>query len=170
MLCEELCELESKDFPDGMEMDDYDRYAEHYLIYSRGGEVMGSFRLIYRCPLGLPSLKAYGLDDIAREIGEENICELSRIYIDPRFRSMENTLQLFTRIMVFGCRFMRRKKMTHALCAVEENLYRLIRLSRAPFKKVAEAKPNYVRLRVPILLDMAELSEAQPRYCRYKRP
>jgi N-acyl amino acid synthase of PEP-CTERM/exosortase system len=46
MFCEELCEFDSKDYPDGMETDDYDRYAEHYVVYSRGGDIMGSFRLI----------------------------------------------------------------------------------------------------------------------------
>ncbi len=158
MIAEELGEMDPASFPDKRERDDYDRYAEQYLFYTKSGEVMGCFRLIYRTPIGLPAIKVYELDELAKEIGEANLCEMSRVYIKKEFRSVNTTLNLFTRIMVFGCRFMRKKKMTHAICAVEELLYRLIRLSNAPFKKVGDARPNYIRYRYPLLLSMEELA------------
>ncbi len=167
ILCEDMGEFSPGDYPDGKEMDEYDRYAEQYAIFNRKGEFIGCFRLIYRTPIGLPAVKVFGLDRIVEEIGEKNICEISRIFIKREHRSLSTTLDLFTRIMVFGCIFMRKKKMTHALCAVEESLYRLLRISHAPFEPVGDPKPYNVRLRFPLLLSMKKMAEAQPKYCRY---
>lgn len=167
VICEELQELDASDFPEGLEYDEYDEYADQYAIFNRKGELIGCFRLIYRCPLGLPAAKVFELNGILDAVGRDNICEISRISIEKEHRSLQNTIDIFTRIMVFGCMFMRKKRMDHALCAVEESLYRLLRISNAPFEKVGEPKRYYVRDRFPLLLSMRKLAEIHPKYCRY---
>lgn len=168
VLCEEIETLDRSDYPEGMERDRYDPYAEQYAILSDTGELMGCFRLIYRCPLGFPTLNVMHMTDLLDRIDGERLCEISRITIDKKYRSLPRTMEVFRLIMIYGCPFMKRKRMDHLLCAVEENLYRLLRMADVPFRKIGDAQEYLQRYRYPTLLSMRELAEKQPKFCKFR--
>ncbi len=167
VLCEEIKTIDKSNYPEGLEYDKYDPYSDQYAILDDEGELAGCFRLIYDCPLGFPTLNVMHMTDLLEQIGEERICELSRITIDKKYRGLQTTIHIFKLIMWNGCPFMKRTGKDYLLCAVEESLYRLLRMARVPFKKIGEAQEYLERYRYPVLMSMEELAKLHPRYCRY---
>lgn len=168
VLCEEIETLDRSDYPEGLEKDRYDEYADQYAILGEGGALIGCFRVIYGCPLGFPTLNVMEMNDLLERIDAERICEISRITIDKRYRGLGTVMKIFKLIMIYGCPFMKREGMDHVLCAVEENLYRLLRMADVPFMKIGEAKEYLERYRYPTLLSMDELAQKHPEFCRFR--
>ena len=168
VLCEEIKTLDRSQYPDGLEKDRYDSHADQYAILTEEGELVGCFRLIYRCPIGFPTLNVMDMNDLLERIDGEKLCEISRITVDRRYRSLRTVMKIFRLIMRDGCPFMKREGMEYLLCAVEENLYRLLRMAGVPFRKIDEAKEYLQRYRYPTLLSMEELARKHPEFCDFR--
>ncbi|WP_201353268.1 acyl-homoserine-lactone synthase [Hydrogenimonas urashimensis] len=168
VLCKEIKTLDKSHYPDGLEKDRYDAYADHFAVLDEKGEMVGCFRLIYRSPIGFPTLNVMEMNDLLEEIPAEKLCEISRITVDRRYRSIQTAIKIFKLIMLNGCPLMKREGMEYLLCAVEGNFYRLLRIANVPFEIIGEPKKYLERYRYPALMSMEKLARKNPKYCKYR--
>ncbi|BDY11797.1 acyl-homoserine-lactone synthase [Hydrogenimonas cancrithermarum] len=168
VLCEEIKTLDKKDYPEGLEYDEYDRFADQYAILDKEGKVAGCLRLVHHSPIGFPTLNVMHMTDFLQKIDGERLGEISRITIHPKYRKLSLTKKIFNLIIYNGCPEMKNLGLDYALCAVEEPLFRLLRMFSIPFEKIGEAHEYLLRYRYPALLEMKELAKAHPKLCRFK--
>lgn len=93
--CEELGDLDTKDYPDGLERDEYDRRSVHYLLRHRGrDEYVGAVRLILPnfddleepCPLELNMAQRF-YQGAALRVPRQHTAEISRFMLTRSVRS-----------------------------------------------------------------------------------
>ncbi len=72
--------------PDGLETDEYDKYAVHFAVRDESGKIAGSVRLILNPPESFPLEKYCRIDIGGDNIPRQNIAEISRLVIKRDYR------------------------------------------------------------------------------------
>ena len=87
--CLECGFIKAQDYPDGIEMDEYDPQSVHFAAFDQNGEVVGTMRLILPGPCPLPiQCHCPGLD-IPGDLTSSNnggCAEISRLVISKQLR------------------------------------------------------------------------------------
>ncbi len=73
-------------YPDGLETDEYDKYAVHFAVRDELQKIAGSVRLILNPPESFPLEKYCQIDIDRDDIPRENIAEISRLVIKRDYR------------------------------------------------------------------------------------
>lgn len=100
--CKERHFLRSEEYPDGRELDKYDRYSVHFAAYNRLNDVVGAVRLV-RPPRGKPFPYAEFcaiFPDIV--LPPNKVCaEVSRLVVSPPYRRPKGaTIIAFSSTMI----------------------------------------------------------------------
>lgn len=101
--CKERRFLRSIDYPDGREMDKYDRYSVHFAALNRNNEVVGAVRLVMPGPRGQFPFEAHCplFPDISLP-PRATSAEISRLVVMPRYRRpTDETLLAFSGTLLF---------------------------------------------------------------------
>jgi N-acyl amino acid synthase of PEP-CTERM/exosortase system len=175
--CLERGFLPAEDYPDGREIDVYDRHSVHIGVLNLQGEVIGTARLVERSDAGLPLFDHCGLFADAPSLDEttHRIVEASRLAVSRRYnrragdgfyglqgapdrtggnerrKGGEIALNLFKGLYQAS----KRRGFTHWLAATEESLQRLMAKYGFPFKAVGPETDYYGRVS-PYLMDLRE--------------
>ena len=166
VFCVETGIFDPSDYPDGMEKDEFDRYAEHYKLVDESGNMVGAFRFIRNNPLGFPSFVHMGLSHLLEtEYDPDRIAEFSRIAIAREYRGLRNMITLIKEILRQGCPYLKRYGIDHVFFAVEENFYRIIRMTQLPFHPM-EKRVYFEKERILLRITIEELRREHPIFCK----
>ncbi|MEH6567745.1 MAG: PEP-CTERM/exosortase system-associated acyltransferase [Halioglobus sp.] len=91
--CTEFGFENAADFPQGQEVDEFDDYSYHCLLtHKRSGTTAGGVRLVCASETDVLPLQKYCLNSVYTDyaepllIGQDSICEFSRLTVDTAFR------------------------------------------------------------------------------------
>jgi len=84
--CEEWGFEKPEDHPDGLEMDEYDKYSVHFAAKDSTGKIVGTIRMILNSPEGFPIEKYCELNINKDELPRERLAEISRLAISKEYR------------------------------------------------------------------------------------
>ncbi|MDO9265796.1 MAG: GNAT family N-acyltransferase [Sulfurimonas sp.] len=153
--------LQGADFSDNKESDKYDPYSAHFAALNEAGEVCATVRLIYNSPLGYPTENSMTFDSSMFE--RNKLGELSRIFVDAKYRSIQTTKIIIQEVK----KFMYIKMMTigvqYTYGSLEESFLRLLRIYKMNYITIGK-KQIYkdVGLRYPSILYTKQLGIDNP--------
>ncbi len=166
VFCIETGIFDAANYPDGMEKDEFDHSAEHYKLVDEADTMVGAFRFIRNNPVGFPSFVHMGLTHLlGKEYDPDRIAEFSRFAVAKDFRGLRNMITLVKEILRQGCPYLKRYGIDHVFFAVEENFYRIIRMTQLPFHPV-EKRIYFEKERILLCLGVEELRRKHPIFCR----
>jgi len=84
--CEEWGFERKENYPDGLEIDIYDKNAVHYLVLDPERKAIGTIRLIFDSEDGFPVERYCGVDIKASGIDRSRCAEISRLAISKSYR------------------------------------------------------------------------------------
>jgi N-acyl-L-homoserine lactone synthetase len=166
ILCEEQKVFKEEDYPDGMEYDEYDQYATHFVALDKNDTIAACFRLIHHSPIGYPTENVFNIDLSALNLKREKIGEVSRIFIHPTYRHLKTSREIF---MLFKTPLyfkMIELGLEYTLGALENRFYFLLYKYGYPYEMIGEASFYGGKQRFPALLSIHKLLQANPELCK----
>lgn len=86
--------LDKENYPKEIERDEYDEHSVQIVALNRNKEIAGTVRIIPNVPLGLPTIKEFGLEEKLKGFPFDRAVEISRFMIAPRYRGTMLMLDL----------------------------------------------------------------------------
>lgn len=129
--CEDLHWLDSSNYPDRLEKDEYDQYSLHFGAFN-DGHVIGTTRLVLSNPLGLPIKEILG--QTFSPAGKA--AEISRLIVDGTYdRSKYNliTIALIKQVYYAG---KHNEQITDWYAAFDVAVHRLVRMIGFKFQAI----------------------------------
>ena len=119
--CQEKQFIDSSQYPDQRETDEYDQYATQFLFFDSAtpDKLIGCFRIVLANPLGFPLESEFGfrLDHNIRQ----QTAEMSRLIIDPQYRGRGD--EIFRAMIKTGYLFCRQHGARYFIAGVERYLW-----------------------------------------------
>jgi len=176
--CLERNFLRAADYPRGLEIDPFDRYAIHIGAFDRGGELAGTVRLVQASELGLPMFQHCTLfpDQAAWQAATPGAVEIGRLSVSRSYRRRRNDDATFADagagykgrdrrrhhdeifLTMTRALYHQSKRMgaTDWLVATEKSLQRLLAQYGFPFQQVGPER-DYFGIVAPYRMNLDEL-------------
>ena len=166
--CEESDALDPNNYPDKKETDAYDQYCDQFAILNSDEEICCTMRLIHHSPIGYPTANYLEFDKKIHCYHEEKIGEMSRIFIDKKYRNMHDT-KIFINSIVKSLAYKKIKEYGIEYCygALESRFLKLVNMFKIPYMPIGEAQLNYGKKRHPSILFTADLEEQNPQLLKH---
>ncbi len=161
ILCEEFDIFKKEDYPDGVEMDEYDNYSIQYAFFDEKNKLAACVRLVHHSDIGYPTLNALNIEQEKKKTlpSNENAAELSRIFIDKNYRCIKNTKQIINLIKLNAGNKMREMGIEYSYGALEKSFLRLLLILKMPYKPIGGYQQYGGRMRAPCIMSTDELIE-----------
>ena len=154
--CVERGFLDPDDYPDGLEVDEFDRHSVHLGVIDSRGHLAGTARLVTGNPLGFPMFQHCALFPDVKTLREPHVVavEVSRVAISRSYTRLrfEPFLSL-VRAMVQGARL---AGATHLMGATDAALHRWLTHFGLPYR-VSGPSVDYYGPVAPCIMSLAEL-------------
>jgi N-acyl amino acid synthase of PEP-CTERM/exosortase system len=102
--CQEKMFLDPKDYPDGLEHDEYGASAIHLDAYAPGDQLIGSLRLVRLTSMHFPIFEHYEVRNLPKDAKSLECIELSRPMISKRKRAAVRSPEMRAAPNVEGAR------------------------------------------------------------------
>lgn len=138
------------------ENDIYDPYSVHYAAIDENNEVCATVRLIHNSPLGYPTENYMSFDN--ESFDRNKLGEMSRIFIDPKYRNM-----IFTKIIIQNFIELIYAKMIflgieYTYGSLGSRFLRLLKICKINYVTIGEEQMHkYFGLRLPCILHTKQL-------------
>lgn len=99
LYCKTYKLLDKNNYPDKIEKDKFDKYSEHFAVFS-SNFMVGTFRIIKDSKLGFPTEKEFKLQLNNRN--REKIIEISRVMVKPNFRKTMLFIDMLKTIYLYA--------------------------------------------------------------------
>ncbi|SFV70158.1 hypothetical protein MNB_SM-6-38 [hydrothermal vent metagenome] len=150
------------DCADAKEYDSYDPYAIHFAALNEEGEVCATVRLIYHSPIGYPTENSTQFDNSMFQ--RDKLGEMSRIFVDKKYRSIKNTKIIIEAVKEFMYVKMMQEGIEYTYGSLEENFLRLLKIYKMPYHPIGKKQRHgNFGLRYPCILYTEELGTANPK-------
>ncbi|WP_345974932.1 GNAT family N-acyltransferase [Sulfurimonas sp. HSL3-7] len=159
IVCEKLGVTELDNCEPNRETDEYDAYSEHFAAFDEAGEVVACTRLIHHSPIGYPTTNYMTYDTDTWHFDQEQLGELSRVFVTPKFRSISELKPLFNDLKIIIYPTMVNLNIAYTFAALEKPFFRLLNMLNFPYKRIGDLQP-YIGQRYPSILYMDELYDA----------
>jgi len=147
---------------DTKEYDRYDPYAIHFAALDKEGEVSATVRLIYHSPVGYPTENSTQFDNSMFE--RDKLGEMSRIFVDKKYRSIKNTKIIIEAVKEFMYVKMMQEGIKYTYGYLEESFLRLLKIYKMPYHPVGSLhQDENIGLRYPCILRTEELGTINPK-------
>jgi N-acyl amino acid synthase of PEP-CTERM/exosortase system len=184
--CYECGFIKAADYPDGLEIDEYDAQATHFAAINDDGDLIGTIRMIHPGRALLPIEQHCPQIVLSRKIVPDskiNFTEISRLIISKRLRRRKNDAMYYepqvedqkmidaqnqefirrARPMAFGLyremyQESKRKGITNWYSLMEKSLWLLLRLHGFRFDAIGEEVDVYGPVR-PYMANIPEIEE-----------
>lgn len=177
--CNERMFLDPKDYPDGLEHDEYDASAIHLGAYGPEEVVIGSLRLVRSTKMHFPIFDHCVVSDLPTDAGPLEFAELSRLMISKRKRAdirrpdalpplqvetarqdytnfgISNLLMELFRVMFS---YSKHRNIKYLLAAMEPSLMRLLQRHHFNFHPIGPITDYYGQV-VPCIASLAEIEK-----------
>ena len=148
---------------DAKEHDKYDPYAIHFAALDENEEVCATVRLIYHSPIGYPTENSIQFDNSIFE--RDKLGEMSRIFVDKKYRSIKNTKIIIQAVKEFMYIRMMQEDIAYTYGYLEESFLRLLKIYKMPYHPIGEKqKHQEFGVRYPCILYTEELGTANPEF------
>ncbi|WP_428739540.1 acyl-homoserine-lactone synthase [Sulfurimonas sp.] len=153
---------------DKKERDIYDDYCEQFAILNANQEICASMRLIHHSPIGYPTEDFLDLSQTQFQYDREKLSEMSRIFIDSKYRNMRDT-KIFISSIVKSLAYEKIKEYGIEYCygMMEPKFIKLVNMFKIPYKPIADLHLSYGRFRQPSMMYVKELEEQNPQLAKY---
>ncbi len=149
------------------EYDKYDSYAVHFAALNEEKKVCATVRLIYHSPVGYPTENSTQFDNSKFE--RDKLGEMSRIFVDKKYRSIKNTKIIIQAVKEFMYVKMMQKGIEYTYGYLEESFLRLLKIYKMPYHPVGSIhEDENLGLRYPCILYTEELSTANPEFIKLR--
>lgn len=148
---------------DKKERDDYDDYCDQFAILNSEGEICCTMRLIHHSPIGYPTERFLNLQQSEYSFQRNKLAEMSRIFIDPRYRNMRET-KIFISSIVKSLAYEKIKEhgIEHCYGMLEQKFLKLVNMFKIPYRPISEIQQDYDKFKFPSMLHVKELEEQNP--------
>ncbi|WP_297482469.1 GNAT family N-acyltransferase [Sulfurimonas sp.] len=141
------------------EHDKYDQYAIHFAALDEEKEICATVRLIYHSPVGYPTENSTQFDNSMFE--RDKLGEMSRIFVDKKYRSIKNTKIIIQAVKEFMYIKMMQEGIEYTYGYLEESFLRLLKIYKMPYHPIgAIHHDENIGLRYPCILYTEELGKA----------
>ena len=138
------------------EHDAYDRYAIHFATLDEDGEVCATVSLIYNSSIGYPTENSTKFDNSMFD--REKLGEMSRIFVDKKYRSMKTTKVIIEAVKRYMYIKMMQEGIEYTYGHLEKSFLRLLKIYKMPYHPVGPIyKDENIGLRYPCILYTKEL-------------
>ena len=160
VMCEELGHIpKNKNYID---IDSYDRHSLHLMVVDEANEVVATTRVIYNSQDGLPTLKYMKMDNsMYNSIPKAYTCELSRVFVDNKVRSPNNTKEIIYKLIAKIYIYTKRHDIKLFYAALEKNFIRLLKILKINFKIIGD-EGEFYGLRSPCIISKEEFFKYNP--------
>jgi len=133
------------------EHDAYDRYAIHFATLDEDGEVCATVSLIYNSSIGYPTENSTKFDNSMFD--REKLGEMSRIFVDKKYRSMKTTKVIIEAVKRYMYIKMMQEGIEYTYGYLEKSFLRLLKIYKMPYHPVGPIyKDENIGLRYPCIL------------------
>lgn len=158
--------LQKASFSGGVEHDEYDLYAVHFAALDEDGVVCATVRLIYNSPIGYPTENSMIFDKSIFE--RDKLAEMSRIFIDSKYRNLETTKLIIEEAKKFMYVRMSKLGIKYSYGSLEKNFLRLLRIYKMSYDIIGEAQMHgEFGLRYPCVLYTKVLGNDNPKLIKF---
>lgn len=148
--------LKSLDLQNKQEVDKYDKYSIHFVALNTENEVCATVRLIYNSPIGYPTENCLILNE--NSFDKDKLGEMSRIFVDSKYRGLKNTKQIIQEVKKFMYVKLTILEIHYTYGALEENFLRLLKIYKMKYEIIGEKQLHkYFGLRYPCILYTKQL-------------
>lgn len=153
--------IETSNLLDKKEYDKYDTYSTHFAAIDTGGEVCATVRLIYNSPLGYPTENGMTFDNSMFE--RDKLGEMSRIFVDAKYRNMQTTKKVIEEVKKFMYFKMMKLGIEYTYGSLEESFLRLLRIYKMNYAIIGKKQEHEsFGFRYPSVLYTKQLGEDNP--------
>jgi N-acyl-L-homoserine lactone synthetase len=154
--------------PNGKERDVYDNYCNQFAILNLDGEICCTMRLIHHSPIGYPTERFLDINQHSFQQNRDKLAEMSRIFIDPRYRNMHET-KIFISTIVKSLAYEKIKEhgIEHCYGMLEQKFLKLVNMFKIPYKPISKLEQDYDKFKYPSILHVEELELQNPQLEKY---
>ncbi|MCU6435572.1 PEP-CTERM/exosortase system-associated acyltransferase [Undibacterium sp. Jales W-56] len=177
--CLEKMFLDAKDYPEGLEQDQYDESAIHLGAFANGENIVGSLRLVRSTTMHFPMFDHCTVAQLPKDASSLEYAEISRLLISKKKRTMIRPLKQATSpnigaarsdftdfgisdllMELFKVMFSHSKQrgIKYWLAAMEPSLMRLLQYHHFNFRQVGPATDYYGQV-IPCIASLAEIEK-----------
>jgi N-acyl-L-homoserine lactone synthetase len=157
--CIERGFLPASDYPDQLEIDEFDKHSIHVGVLNAQGDLVGTARLIEPSSAGLPVFHHCSLFEDAPSLNQRraNVIEASRLAVSRRTDVSERRMGVDIVLHIFKGLYQASKRhgFTHWLAATEKSLQRLMLKYGFPWRPVGP-ESDYYGMVAPYLMNLDE--------------
>ena len=146
-----------------IERDIYDDYSDQFVILNCEGDICCTMRLIHNSPVGYPTEDFLDLNKPEYQFDRSKLAEMSRIFIDPRYRNMRET-RIFISNMVKSLAYEKIKEYGIEYCygSMEPKFIKLVNMFKIPYHPIGKVAYYAKRMRCPSMLYVKDLEKENP--------
>jgi len=162
ILCNEQSVFDINNYPEKEESDQYDPYSIHFAGFDEEGEVASYCRFILGSPVGYPTENGLKFDCDNSLFKRDKVGELSRIYINKKYRSLRTSKILFEPIKEFMSQKMYENKIEYTFGALEKKFIRLLKMNKIKYEPIGKAQDYLGFMRFPCIIYTNEFLNDNP--------
>jgi N-acyl-L-homoserine lactone synthetase len=144
--CVERGFLKAEDYPDGREIDEFDRHSLHLGVVGAGRTLLATARLVKVNMIGLPLFRHCQIYARESELYKETnrVAEISRLCVSRELRKLRTgSIPLAVALYRAIYQASKRNGFTHCLVATEASLQRLLASLQVPLREVGPPTDYY---------------------------
>ncbi len=141
---------------DNKESDEYDQYATQFIALDNNDNIAATLRLIHHCPHGYPTENCMNFNTDKFE--KEKLGELSRIFIDPKYRNFKTTKKIIYELKKSIYLKMSELGIEYTYGSLEPSFIRLLKMNNMNYEIIGEKQLHgQLGLRYPCILNTKKL-------------
>ena len=152
-------------FETEQETDIYDSYSEHFAVLDKNENICASVRLIHHSKHGYPTENSMKFDN--SKFKREHLGEISRIFIDPRYRN-----PIISKVIINGLNRLLYIKMIeldikYTYGALEPRFIRLLKMNKMNYEVLSDIQhQGNMGLRHPAVLYTKDFGDNNPEFIK----
>ena len=155
--------LKNLNLQEEQEQDKYDPFSVHFVALNKDGEICATVRLIHSSPLGYPTENYMKTDSDSFE--REKLGELSRIFIDSKYRKLRTTKFIIHGLIKLIYIKMIQLGVEYTYGSLESSFLRLLKIYKLNYVTIGEEQMHkYFGLRHPCILHTKQLALDNPQF------
>ena len=171
ILCEELKFFDKRNYPDGLETDEFDRYANHFVAFDEEFNIAATIRYIHHSPIGYPTLKHLRiyphLEELLRLYKWDRLGEISRVFVHKRYRNMADTKYIIRKFVTQKIYYRAKDYgVEYNLAALEKRFLRLLHMFDVNFEPIGELQSGYGSPRYPCIVPTERIERDNPEFLK----
>lgn len=132
--------IKQSELKNELEYDKYDDYSTHFAAIDSSGKVCATVRLIHNSPYGYPTENS--MDFNTDNFDKDKLGEISRIFIDPKYRNLKATKMLIDGLKKVLYLKMKELSIEYTYGSLEKSFLRLLKMYKMDYQVIGESQEH----------------------------